>query len=307
MIAAADFGVVADWCGDDDTATLNTAAVQAACEEAGRLFNPPAFVDGGGAAGEIVLLPRGGVLCGWISLPSYVRICGAAQYGTVLKMPDDFPADQNWITDNDLASFGGGLERLNLYSRNYNAISGASIFRCRSMQDTPIVRECRIYAGNRIGIDAGPGIGGATSITFDHVMINGTSNIGGIMNPLMVVDYGNPTTVNLRTLQFAGLAPYIPGSRGLVIKGGSIHAHDLHPENLQFGIEIANANGNTFINASQGHPEVFAPILISDPTPVGSVELRDIRRNASTGYTVNDGRPGRASRSESIGITPVIF
>jgi hypothetical protein len=283
--------------------------LQAAINDAAVITAPG--IDLGGTVGDFLQLPRGmGLVSQKLVMPFGVSMGGQrhAYYASGLKMSDDFDNNSHFIDLGDetthLAAMGCSITDIILFSRNRNAAANRSMIFTNNAQDTnPIVGRCRIYAGNRAAIWAEKGWGGATLVDFCNLNLHNVGSLDGAVSPpIMWINYGDGTMVNLDRIEPAVYAGGVPNSYGIYCAGGDIDISNFHAEQVWTGICVDLASGGAVhIERGTGGNDVDRLVTVCNrPSQAGKTTVKRLAKNGAN-YVVLNGLPGGASVQASIG------
>lgn len=299
-----------DWDGSNEaTATRNYAGLQGAIDDAAEIKSPG--IDLGGAAGDLVILPKGtGLIEQKLVIRNGVKLAGPQMYASILKMSDDFDPNSHFIDVGDAttgtASFSCGLSDMILYSRNQNAAFNKAMIYTNNAQDMDAVAQrMRIYSGNRVGIYAEIGHGGAAIVRFADITVNndGAAN-GSNMNPVIILYYGS-TEVFLDRMVITGPSDGSGGANhvGVWCADGLIKINGGHFENIATGAMVALQRGHSKVsieNFSGGGVGNVAIARVQGPTTPGKLTAEMITRNGAT-YAVQNFIGGASITSDVVG------
>jgi hypothetical protein len=260
--------------------------------------------DNGGAIGETLLLPAGSVVSGKITLPYGVALEGRNDYATHLIANSTVTGEMDFIQgcnpSSTVSSFGGRLRRLLIsVSKTQEASSSAAAVRMTSVQDGLMLDHVRVYGWKRKPIVCEKGQGGASIISVRQV----TCNVAIAGRPAITFDYGEGTMIYAEGLEPAGArvdpsdgnSPAIPGTTGVLMKGGFAEFKRFHPELLEVGMQINMATSKCFcdVNFATGGPGVSTLFVVNNnPAQLGRIRLANVQRNGVTGNIVTNGQSG---------------
>jgi hypothetical protein len=266
--------------------------------------------DNGGAIGETLMLPAGSVVSGPITLPYGVALQGVNDYGTSLIASSAVTGEIDFVQQGDPASpystFGGKLRHMLIHcSKTQEASVSVCAVRCTSVQDGTVMDHVRVYGNKRRGVIAEKGQGGATRVHFRQL----TANTGTPGFPAVTFDYGEGTMIHVEGLEPSGArvdpgddnSPAVPGTIGVLMKGGFAKIEQFHPELLESGMVFnltprPNTNYTEsfcHVDWSTGGPEVRDMFVVSNNlAQLNRIRLSDIRRNGVIRHTVYNGQSG---------------
>jgi hypothetical protein len=274
--------------------------------------------DNGGAIGETLMLPAGSVVSGKITLPYGVALQGVNDYGTTLVASASVTGEMDFVQGGDPASpystFGGALRHMNVWCSKTQETSGSvTAVRMTSVQDGTILDHVRIYGFKRRALICEKGQGGASIIRLMQV----TANTGTAGRPAMTFDYGEGTMIYAEGLEPSGAridpsdgnSPAVPGTIGVLMKGGFAQFTRFHPELLETGMQINMATPKCFcdVDFATGGPGVNTLFVVNNnPAQLGRIRLANVQRNGVIGNTVTNGQSGASPIINDI-VSPVIL
>lgn len=272
--------------------------------------------DNGGSIGETLMLPAGSVVSGKITLPPGVALQGANDYATTLVKSSSVTGEMDFVQGGDpasvYASFGGSLRHMNVWcSKTEEASGSVAAVRMTSVQDGTILDHVRIYGFKRRALICEKGQGGASIIRLNQVTAN-TQTAGF---PAMAFDYGEGTMIYAEGLEPSGgridpndgNSPAVPGTIGVMMRGGFAQFTRFHPELLETGMQINMRTSKCFcdINFATGGPEVRDLFVVNNnPAQLGRTRFANVQRNGVIRHTVVNGQSGASSIDTDI-IDPI--
>jgi hypothetical protein len=261
--------------------------------------------DNGGAIGETLMLPAGSVVSGPVTLPYGVALEGVADYGTSLIANSSVTGEMDFIRGGNPASpystFGGAIRRMKIHcSKTQEASGSVAAVRMTSVQDGLMLDHVRIYGFKRRALICEKGQGGASIISVRQV----TANTGTAGFPAITFDYGEGTMIYAEGLEPSGAridptsenSPAVPGTIGVLMRGGFAEFKRFHPELLEIGMQINMRTSKCFcdVRMATGGPGVQNLFVVNNnPTQLGRVRFADVQRNGVIGHTVLTGQSGQ--------------
>lgn len=300
-----DFGSASEiFMGHDDG--RDTTALQQACAEAGGIIsNAGGGVDQGGCVGHLVRLPKGtGIFTDTVMIPFGVTVRGPNTQAAVLKMHPDFAVNKHMILQGDpnaqIACMDARLEDCYIYAPNLNANVGMSAVYSNNNQHRAMLRNVKIYSGNRSSIAYDIGHGGASYIKMEHVEVNNVGAHGGSnLNKIVRINVGGGTRVSIDDIVVQGPSDGSGGTShvGIQCDGGMISIDGFHTENVYFGINnnlIGSyaTKGILRVKNATGGNQVRAVVRLQAPfnTPQGITQgvtlLEGIQPNGPNVFSV---------------------
>jgi len=185
------FGVKCDWtkAAGDAGSTNDTQNFQGALNYAA-IITPPT-VDGGGVAGQTMLLPNAMCLTSAIEIPFGVHLKGQGRYSSGFKIADSLSAASHFITlcdpTNHLACFGTRISDFQIYPGSGGGNSNVSVIFSNNVQQMNAVERVFIFPGPRVCIYWDVGYGGAASVGVADTECN-LNNAS--TNPGVIPNYG---------------------------------------------------------------------------------------------------------------------
>jgi hypothetical protein len=260
--------------------------------------------DNGGSIGETLMLPAGSIVSGPITLPYGVALEGVADYGSSLIANPSVTGEIDFVRGGDpnspYSTFGGALRHMKVHcSKTQEASPSVVAVRMTSVQDGLIMDHVRIYGHKRRWLACEKGQGGASIISLRQV--TGNTGVAGL--PGCTFDYGEGTMIYVDGLEPSGArvdpsdgnSPAIPGTIGVLMKGGFAEFRRFHPELLEVGMQINMATSKCFcdVNFATGGPGVSTLFVVNNnPAQLGRIRLANIQRNGVTGNIVTNGQSG---------------
>lgn len=260
--------------------------------------------DNGGAIGETLLLPAGSVVSGPVTLPYGVALEGVSDYGTSLIANNSVTGEVDFIRGGDpnspYSTFGGAIRRMKIHcSKTQEASGSIAAVRMTSVQDGLMLDHVRIYGFRRRALICEKGQGGASIISVRQV----TANTGTAGFPAITFDYGEGTMIYAEGLEpsgeridpTSGDSPAVPGTIGVLMKGGFAEFKRFHPELLETGMQINMATSKCFcdVDFATGGPEVRDLFVVNNnQAQLGRVRLANVQRNGVIRHTVLNGQSG---------------
>jgi len=260
--------------------------------------------DNGGAIGETLMLPRGSVVSGPITLRYGVALQGVADYGTSLIASPAVTGEIDFVRGGDpnsqYSTFGGAIRHMKIHcSKTQETSPSVAAVRMTSVQDGLILDHVRIYGWKRRWLICENGQGGASIISVRQV--SGNTLTPGL--PGATFDYGEGTMIHVDGIEPSGgridptdpESPSVPDTIGVLMRGGFAEFKRFHPELLDIGMQINMRTAqcfcdNSFVTGGPGVNNLF--VVNNNPAQIGGVRFELVRRNGVTGYTVVNGQPG---------------
>jgi hypothetical protein len=260
--------------------------------------------DNGGSIGETLMLPAGSIVTGPITLPYGVALQGVADYGSSLVANSSVTGEIDFVRGGDpnspYSTFGGAIRHLKIHcSKTAEASPSVAAVRMTSVQDGLILDHVRVYGWKRKPIVCEKGQGGASIIAVRQVTCG--VSVAGL--PAITFDYGEGTMIYAESLEPHGArvdpsdgnSPAIPGTIGVLMKGGFAQFSRFHPELLETGMQINMATSKCFcdVNFATGGPGVSTLFVVNNnPAQLGRIRFANVQRNGVTGNTVTNGQSG---------------
>ncbi|MBR0693693.1 hypothetical protein [Bradyrhizobium lablabi] len=312
-LSAPPYCVRGDWFGNDACATDWWTAIQDAANCAGE--NPGGISpDYGGCEGDTLILPKGSIMIGHpLVLPPGVSLQGSGNFATTLVVKESFDPSRHFIDLGDgtrhYAAFGNQIKNMILWNNpNVDAAQGAAMVYTNNTQDTdPILDNVRVMGYKRRCIWAEIGFGGASIAKFRQVTTACTKpNLPGVL-----LDYGEGTLIH-----FDGFEPCagrqsndpasplynlpIPGTIGMVMKGGILRMERMHPEIVDTCLLVNHKTARCFTDvdwSTIGGGVNAGIVFMGNPLQKGRLRVANTQCNASNPScpTVLNGQSGAVS------------
>jgi hypothetical protein len=240
---ARQFGAVGNWTmtGGDAAATNDTTAIQNMLNWAGNTVQPT--VDGGGVAGQTVVLPFGNFLSNALTVPFGVRFAGQNAWSSQLKFADALTGAIIPITLCDpnihLACFGTQISNMTLRAGSGIANSNIPMVFSNNLQQLNGVYRVTFYPGQRGCIQYDTGYGGAAWFGVEAVecTMSSTGNPG--------INFTNVGTTILKVKDsHAEFGSSGVSANGIQMTGGILDVDGFHTEGVSTGI-FCNITGST--------------------------------------------------------------
>ena len=244
-------GAAVNWnsTAGDAGSTNDTTAIQNALNFAGNTVQPT--VDGGGVAGQTVLVPFGNTLSGALTVPFGVKFTGINAWSSQIKFTDAMGAAVIPLTLCDstthLACFGTQLANMTLRGGSGTANSNVPMVFSNSVQQMNALWRVAFYPQQRGCVQYDSGFGGAAQVGFVEVECTMSSlgspgfNFTNIGSTLVYLKNANS--------EFGGSG--VTGN-GVQALGGFIDIDNFHTEGVSNGI-FWNNTGSTSTGAIRIH------------------------------------------------------
>jgi len=305
------YNVTVPWQGSDASAPDYWALLQQAANDlaAGNW----GLIDSNGGDGGRILMPPWTVSIGQkLVLPDGVSLQGHSKASSTLLMRQGFNPAHHFIDLGDSASghasFGGQITKMHIASQKGTvANSGSFMIFSNNVQDTKgIVSDCIVDGGSHFGgIKYLDGVGGASLLDFDNLVVNSRADALALGNVPMAVRVSGSTMVRIDGFEpSVGWLPdgvtAIPGSYGLLCLGGSYRLTRFHFEATATGVYFGGSAGQIYENSMAeldwftGGGGLTSMVTIEN-APMWKDKIwmnKMMRKGVWPGPTVTNGPPG---------------
>jgi microcystin-dependent protein len=290
-INARQFGAVLDWtnAGGDAGATNDQPKIQNALNFAAYGLGT---IDGGGFAGQTVIVPRGTALvCGGLMVPQGVTFTGVSTAGTTLKECDTEASAQSFITLGDpfwhMTTFFEVIKDMTLFGANHTISSSATMIYSSSQQGKIAIDGVQIYPVYRSCVFTEIGWGG---VGYFHV-----HDTYCVIN-YQVTPFGMALTMPAAVNVIDGATWFSsggawPGAAILVSTGTINKIFDVHCELVTTCVQVSTTVGNTaltYIEGVDGGPSVTDLITRTVGSATNQIKAGMLNPNGAT-HTINNG------------------
>jgi hypothetical protein len=246
------FGAACNWTltAGDAGSTNDTTAIQNGLNWAGDTVQPT--VDGGGVAGETLLVPPKNCLSDAIFVPFGVTFSGHNAWSSQIKFTDAMGAAVIPVTicepTTHLACFGSRVMNMTLKGGSGTANTNVPMVFSNSLQQMNMLWRVAFYPNQRGCVQYDSGFGGAAQVGFTEVecTMSSTGNPGFNLTNL------GTTLVYFKNVNTEAGGSGVTASGINVGNGGFIDIDNFHTEGVSTGIFLNNT-GSTSTGAVRLH------------------------------------------------------